>query len=86
MRLLEVVIILVPIKKYNVSTRTPDRKYYYIDHYYSKSTEEFISKLIKGDALRKDPRYIHKRIEKYFGQSEIIDMTLSPKVLKKKLI
>ena len=30
---------------------TPDYKYYYIDHYYSKSTEEFINKINKGDAI-----------------------------------
>ena len=58
-------------KKYTVSTKKPDRKYYYIDHYYSKSTEEFIIKLTKGDAFRNDPSYIQERIAKYFGQSEI---------------
>ena len=29
----------------------PDYNYYYIDHYYSKSTEEFINKINKGDGV-----------------------------------
>ena len=47
-----------------------DEKYYFIDHYYSKSTEEFIKKLVKGDAIRNDPQYIYERVDKYFSQSE----------------
>ena len=58
-------------EKHGISTTKTDRKYYYIDHYYSKSTEEFIIKLTKGDALRNDHWYIHERIAKYFGQSKI---------------
>ena len=65
-------IVLVSIEK-NIlfQQKKPDRKYYYIDHYYSKSTEEFIIKLTKGDAFRNDHSYIQERIAKYFGQSEI---------------
>ena len=48
-----------------------DQKYYYIDHYYSKSTEEFIQKVNRGDAYRKDPGYGRERIDKYFLQNEI---------------
>ena len=48
-----------------------DSKYYYIDHYYSKSTEEFIKKITKGDAFRLDKSYTMERIDKYFIQSEI---------------
>ena len=47
-----------------------DEKYYFIDHYYSKSTEEFIKKLVKGDAIRNDPQYLYERVDKYFSQSE----------------
>ena len=47
-----------------------DEKYYFIDHYYSKSTEEFIKKIVKGDAFRNDPQYIYERVDKYFSQSE----------------
>ena len=48
-----------------------DQKYYYIDHYYSKSTEEFIKKVNRGDAFRNDPGYGLLRINKYFQQNEI---------------
>ena len=52
-------------------TYNGDQKYYYIDHYYSKSTEEFIIKITKGDPLRNDSFYMYERINKYFEQSEI---------------
>ena len=42
-----------------------------MDHYYSKSTEEFIKKITKGDACRLDKSYTMERIDKYFIQSEI---------------
>ena len=48
-----------------------DDKYYYIDHYYSKSTEEFIEKINKYDFLHSDIGYKLLRIDKYFSQSEI---------------
>lgn len=35
----------------SLKTKEPDYKKYYINHYFSKSTEEFIKKLNKGDAL-----------------------------------
>jgi len=46
-----------------------DLEFYYIDHFYSKSTEEFINKLNKGDALYKDNRF--DRIRTYFSQNKI---------------
>ena len=52
----------------NVYTKEPDYYYYYIDHYFSKSTEEFIQKIIKGDCLYKDDIKYNK-IERYFNQS-----------------
>jgi hypothetical protein len=42
----------------------PDFRNYYIDHYTFKSTEEFVNKLNKGDALFKDNRLF--RIQIYF--------------------
>ena len=52
-------------------TLNGDQKYYYIDHYYSKSTEEFITKITKGDPLKNDKNYMFERIDKYFKQNEI---------------
>ena len=46
-----------------------DLEFYYIDHFYSKSTEEFINKLNKGDALFRDNRL--DRIRTYFSQNKI---------------
>ena len=52
-----------------IITKNADFKYYYIDHYYSKSTEEFINKINKGDALYVDNRM--DRIRVYFAYNEI---------------
>ena len=58
-----------PKKPLGIVTDISDLEYYYIDHYYSKSTEEFINKLNKGDALFIDNRM--ERIQTYFGQNKI---------------
>ena len=50
-----------------------DYKYYYIDHYYSKSTEEFIDKIKKGDAQYRRLSYTLHRIYKYFSQSDFTE-------------
>jgi len=50
-----------------------DYKYYYIDHYYSKSTEEFINKINKGDAMFRSKKYSLHRIRKYFSQSDFTE-------------
>lgn len=34
-----------------INCRTPDFLFYYIDHFFSKSTEEFITKIVKGDGI-----------------------------------
>ena len=34
-----------------IHTEKPDYEYYYIDHYYFKSTEEFIDKINRGDCF-----------------------------------
>ena len=60
----------LPEKK-SIFTYNSDQKYYYIDHYYSKSTEEFITKITKGDAFSNTLGYFRHRIDKYFQQNEI---------------
>ena len=45
----------------------PDFKLYYIDHYYYKSTEEFINKVKRGSCFHGGNNYIKMgRIIKYF--------------------
>ena len=63
-------------KKKEFYVHRRDQKYYYIDHFYSKSTEEFINKITKGDAIRNDPNYIFLRIDKYFQQSNLTKIKL----------
>ena len=58
-----------PKNHLGILTDNSDLEYYYIDHYYSKSTEEFINKLNKGDALFVDNRM--PRIITYFSQNKI---------------
>ena len=69
-------------KFYKIYTLYGDNKHYYIDHFYSKSTEEFIRKITKGDAIRNDPKYIYERIDKYFSQSKITKAKID--MIKKK--
>ena len=56
---------------YKTYSNQNDYKNYYIDHYYSKSTEEFIEKLNKGDVYLDTLKYVMQRVDKYFTQSEI---------------
>ena len=53
-----------------IHTNYPDYNYYYIDHFFSKSTEELIDKIKKGDC-----RYHHsqrkKKLGRYFNQSDV---------------
>lgn len=52
-------------------TNESDHYYYYIDHYFSKSTEEFVNKLIKGSvALGHNYDYGY-RIRIYFSINDI---------------
>ena len=48
----------------SLKTKEPDYKKYYINHYFSKSTEEFIKKINRGDALFSNSSLI--RIRKYY--------------------
>ena len=59
--------------KYSIIYATePDYKYYYIDHYYGKSTEEFIYKINnKASPIYNTTSFLYNRIEKYFSENEI---------------
>jgi len=52
-------------------TFNSDQKYYYIDHYTCKSTEEFIKKIKKGDVYHNSTENIKKRANSYFSINEI---------------
>ena len=59
------------IKEY-IYCKIPDYKYFYIDHYYSKSTEEFINKINRGSGLRgKDIKKKYAKIKLYFRFNKI---------------
>ena len=61
------------IEHKGMKTKSPDHYYYYIDHYWSKSTEEFVSKLIKGDVVlgyENKENNLH-RIRTYFKYNKI---------------
>jgi len=45
-----------PAKLKGMGTNETDYKYNYIDHFYCKSTEEFVRKLAKGDAFLTDKK------------------------------
>ena len=53
------------------STYNSDQKYYYIDHYTSKSTEEFIQKIKRGDAYNNSTYHILQKANSYFSINEI---------------
>ena len=60
------------INSIGVQTNNIDYKYYYIDHYFCKSTEEFINKINKGCALvANDTNYKLARIRVYFSYNKI---------------
>ena len=52
----------------DIRTKSPDYNNYYIIHYFSKSTEEFIEKIKRGDAL-KSSNFLKGKIMKYRRQS-----------------
>ena len=53
------------------STYNSDQKYYYIDHYCTKSTEEFIRKIKRGSACNNSPSHLLQRAYSYFYLNEI---------------
>ena len=53
-------------------TLNSDFKFYYIDHYYSKSLEEFVEKINKGDVLQgQRDLFKYARINSYFRRNRI---------------
>jgi hypothetical protein len=53
-------------------TNDTDHYYNYIDHYYTKSTEEFVKKLMKGSiAHGSNTKFKMKRINLYFMLNDI---------------
>ena len=55
-----------------IFTTEPDFQYYYIDHYYGKSTEEFIFKINnKASPISNTTKFLYKRIYKYFIENKI---------------
>ena len=52
----------------------PDYTYYYIKHYYGKSVQEFVEKIIRGDLLRGNPKKVVEwAFEKFFYINEITE-------------
>ena len=55
-----------------IVTNVSDFYYYYIDHYYCKSTEEFINKILKSDVYHKiDDNLRLLKLEVYFSMNKI---------------
>ncbi len=54
-----------------ISTNESDHYYYYIDHYWSKSTEEFINKLVRGDVALGNIYPYNGKIDIYFAINDI---------------
>lgn len=55
-----------------VSIRKSDFRFYYIDHYFSKSVEEFVEKINKGDVLHGQwVKFKYFRIKNYFRKNNI---------------
>ena len=55
-----------------INTNDSDFRYYYIDHYYSKSLQEFIEKLNKGDVAQGQALWLKMlRIDNYFRRNNI---------------
>ena len=56
----------------NIVTNVSDFYYYYIDHYYCKSTEEFIKKVLRSDGCHElTDKLKYLKLEVYFGLNEI---------------
>ena len=57
---------------HGINTDNSDFRFYYIDHYYSKSVEEFVEKLNKGDVLQGQRAWIkYLRLDNYFKRNNI---------------
>ena len=58
-------------KSIDIRTKSHDYNNFYFIHYFSKSTEEFIEKIKRGDAL-KSSNFLKGKIMKYRSQSILI--------------
>ena len=64
-------------KVIDIFTMVSDYTNYYIKHYFSKSLEEFVEKIMKTDAYHKLTKEVQlMKIEKYFTYNEITNMKL----------
>ena len=62
----------------NFLNLSPDYEFYYINHYYGKTVEEFIEKMNRGDLLRGDElKVIEYAIEKFFYINNITKEKIS---------
>ena len=57
-------------RKINGIITGADFEYYYINHYYCKSTEEFINKILRTDTVYKNTSKIDK-IKTYLGYNKV---------------
>ena len=55
----------------DIYTLEPDTKYFYYDHYYSKSTEEFAKKVIRRGSFEISNTFCLDRIRKYFDENTL---------------
>ena len=55
-----------------IKTNNSDFRFYYIDHYYSKSVEELVEKLNKGDVFKgQNIEFKYKKFNSYFKRNNI---------------
>lgn len=55
-----------------IKTNNSDFRFYYIDHYYSKSVEELVEKLNKGDVFKgQNTSFKYIRVNSYFKRNNI---------------
>ena len=65
-------------KLFDIINKQPDYETYYINHYFSKSTEEFVNKINRGDILRGDNIKINNwQIKKYFTINKLTNEKLN---------
>ena len=58
-------------KFWRIYTIEPDTTYYYYDHYYAKSTEEFAKKVKRRGSFELTNRFSIDRIRKYFDENTL---------------
>ena len=67
-----------------ILSANPDYEFYYIKHYYSKTVQEFIEKINRGDLMRgNEKKVIDWAIEKFFLINEITSTKID--YIRKKL-